>query len=68
VEDKTYGEDGEAMEKLERKASKNGIEFISGKQRHIGSDRTKEIIDNFYRDLKSKGVKFILNTKVTKFY
>ncbi|MCD6127199.1 MAG: NAD(P)/FAD-dependent oxidoreductase [Methanomicrobia archaeon] len=66
VEDKTYGEDGEAMEKLERKASKNGIEFISGKQRHIGSDRTKEIIDNFYRDLKSKGVKFILNTKVTR--
>ncbi|RLF99100.1 FAD-dependent oxidoreductase [Thermococci archaeon] len=65
VEDKTYGVDGEALEELKRKASKNGIEFISGKQRHIGSDKTKEIIDTFYRDLKSRGVKFLLNTKIT---
>ncbi len=66
VEDSTYGEDGESLENLERKASKNGIEFIAGKQRHIGSDRTKQVVDNFYQSLKSKGVKFLLNTKISK--
>jgi hypothetical protein len=65
VENKTYGVNGEALEELKRKASKSGIEFISGKQRHIGSDRTKEVVDTFYRDLVKKKVQFLLNTKVS---
>ncbi|MEA1993149.1 MAG: NAD(P)/FAD-dependent oxidoreductase [Euryarchaeota archaeon] len=64
VDDSTYGVDGEQMEALQRKASKSGIEFIPGKQRHIGSDNTKKVVDNFYRDLKSKGVGFLLKTKI----
>ncbi|MHC1605116.1 MAG: NAD(P)/FAD-dependent oxidoreductase [Candidatus Methanofastidiosia archaeon] len=61
-----FGINGEELDKLKRKASSHGIEFISGKQRHMGSDKTPIIIDRFYKELKSKGVKFITNTKIEK--
>lgn len=59
-----FGDNEDSLKYLRRKASAHGIDFISGKQRHMGSDKTPIIIDNFCRELKSKGVRFVTNTKV----
>ncbi|MFQ6089229.1 MAG: NAD(P)/FAD-dependent oxidoreductase [Candidatus Methanofastidiosia archaeon] len=61
---KTYGVNRDSLNFLKRKASSNGIEFIAGRQRHMGTDKTKLIVDKFYRYLKERGVKFILNTEI----
>ncbi len=64
-----YGAPKEAMEPkaedaemLRRKAAAAGARFIAIKQRHMGSDKTPEIISAFKKDLVQKGVKFLLNT------
>lgn len=54
----------EDAEMLQRKAASAGARFISIKQRHMGSDRTPEIIEAFQRDLEKRGVKFLLATRV----
>lgn len=52
------------VEDLSRRAASVGARFIAIKQRHMGSDRTPEIIRAFGEDLKRSGVKFILNCSV----
>jgi uncharacterized protein len=54
----------EEQEILKRKAAAAGARFISIRQRHMGSDKTQEIIANFKKDLDRRGVKFLLNTFV----
>jgi len=61
-----FGTNEDDLKFLRRKASSHGIEFISGRQRHMGSDKTPIIIDKFYKELKSKGVKFVTKTKVER--
>jgi len=61
---KIYHADGAIVEELERKAAAAGAKFIPIPQRHIGSDKAPQIIKNFKRDLETKGVTFLLNTKV----
>ncbi|WP_457751869.1 NAD(P)/FAD-dependent oxidoreductase [Thermococcus sp.] len=51
----------------EQRAAQAGVKFIPIIQRHIGSDRTPEVIDNIKRYLKSKGVEFLLWTKALEF-
>ena len=60
----TFGVNAGALEWLKRKAASSGIEFISGKQRHMGTDKTQVIISNFYEYLKNQGIQFQLETKV----
>lgn len=60
----SYGVDDTSLEWLKRKASSSNIEFISGKQRHMGTDRTRMIVSHFYEYLKEQGVTFRLQTKV----
>ena len=64
ADEELFGMNERALEWLKRKASSNGIEFISGKQRHMGTDKTQMIISTFYEYLKEKGVNFQLRTKV----
>lgn len=52
------------VEMLQRRAASVGAKFIEIKQRHIGSDKAKEVISRFKHDLDSKGVHFMLRTKV----
>ena len=59
--DKLYGKN---THELEKKASSVGIQFIPIPQRHIGSDRLPTVINSIRRYLESKGVEFLLNTKV----
>lgn len=58
------GEDEEALAQLKKVAAESGVEFIAGRQRHIGTGKIREVIDNFYQDLLKKGVVFRLETKV----
>lgn len=59
-----FGMNERSLEWLKRKASSTGIEFISGKQRHMGTDKTRMIISNFYEYLRKQNVTFKLKTKV----
>ncbi len=59
-----FGTNERSLDWLKRKASSNGIEFISGKQRHMGTDKTRVIVSAFYDHLKSEGINFQLKTKV----
>lgn len=47
-----------------REAAAAGIKFIPIVQRHMGSDRTPEIINSIRSELESKGVVFMLETEV----
>jgi len=58
------GEDEEALSRLKKVAAESGVEFIAGRQRHIGTGKIREVIDNLYQDLCRKGVVFRLETKV----
>jgi uncharacterized FAD-dependent dehydrogenase len=60
---KLYGQNSEDLEKI---AATHGIEFIPIPQRHIGSDLLPAVIESIKRYLESKGVTFLLNTKVEK--
>ncbi|WP_461866204.1 NAD(P)/FAD-dependent oxidoreductase [Thermococcus sp.] len=51
----------------ERRAAQAGVKFIPIIQRHIGSDHTPEVIGSIKKHLESKGVKFLLWTKVLEF-
>ncbi len=54
------GEDPEALGELRQSAAQAGVEFIAGRQRHIGTGRIREVIDAIYRDLVERGVRFEL--------
>ncbi len=51
------------IEKLMKTAASCGAEFIPIEQKHIGSDRSPDIIRKFKEKLESLGVKFVLGTK-----
>ncbi|MGC9529774.1 MAG: NAD(P)/FAD-dependent oxidoreductase [Candidatus Bipolaricaulaceae bacterium] len=58
------GEDQAALAQLKKAAAEGGIEFIAGRQRHIGTRRIREVIDALYQDLRGRGVEFRLETEV----
>jgi uncharacterized FAD-dependent dehydrogenase len=61
----TYsGEDAAALARLYQAAAQAGIEFIAGRQRHIGTSRIREVIDALYHDLLNRGIEFRLGTRV----
>jgi uncharacterized FAD-dependent dehydrogenase len=69
---RSYGAPGEAQaptpedeEMLRRKAAAAGARFIPIKQRHMGSDRTPQIIAAFKQDLEHRGVRFLLHACMT---
>lgn len=59
-----YTPKGEEVEMLKRRAASVGARFIEIVQRHIGSDNAPRVIANFERDLKERGIEFLLNTLV----
>ncbi len=58
------GEDEDALGRLRKVAAEAGVEFIAGRQRHIGTSKIREVIDNLYRDLQRQGVTFLLGKQV----
>jgi len=63
--DELYKGNEEEIEELKRRAASVGACFIEINQRHIGSDKTKEVIKSFKNDLTEHGIEFMLNTCVT---
>ncbi|MDM7913566.1 MAG: NAD(P)/FAD-dependent oxidoreductase [Methanotrichaceae archaeon] len=61
---KTQEPSQEDAEMLGHKAASAGARFIPIRQRHMGSDRTPQIIAAFKEDLVRKGVSFMLNSCV----
>lgn len=55
---------GEEVELLKRRAAAVGARFIEITQRHMGSDNAPKVIGNFEKDLKDRGIEFLLSTKV----
>ncbi|HIQ00152.1 TPA: FAD-binding protein [Candidatus Bipolaricaulota bacterium] len=62
--EKYSGEDREALAALKKRAAEVGIEFIAGRQRHIGTRRIREVIDAMYQDLLARGIEFRLGVEV----
>ena len=57
----------EKIKSLQRRSAQNGVRFIPIIQRHVGSDHTKELIENIKNTLQNRGVSFLLNTEVLEF-
>ncbi len=55
---------GDKVEQLKRSAAAFGARFIEITQRHMGSDNAPKVIGNFEKDLKDRGIEFLLDTKV----
>jgi uncharacterized FAD-dependent dehydrogenase len=61
----TYsGEDAGALARLYQAAAQAGIEFIAGRQRHIGTSKIRKVIDALYHDLIDRGIGFRLGARV----
>lgn len=58
------GENAIDLARLKQLASQAGIEFIAGRQRHIGTAVIREVIDRLYHSLLDDGIEFRLETKV----
>lgn len=61
---KVFKPDEKKVEELERKAASAGITFIPITQRLIGTENAKNVIGCLEGELKEKGVRFILRTRV----
>ncbi len=59
------GESSEKLKSLKQKAGKYGINFIPGRQKHVGTKKVRDIIDRFYKHLEKNGIEFDLETEVT---
>jgi len=64
--EKYYGEDAAALAELKKTASCYGIEFISGKQRHLGTASVRQIIDRFYHHLVEQGTLTSLENRIQR--
>lgn len=64
-----YGFDGNEfynekyLLKLEEKAEKHGIEFRKIRQKHIGTDRLRRVLENFKDNIEKRGVEFRFLTR-----
>lgn len=54
------GDDPHALAELKKAASQVGVEFIAGRQRHIGTRHIREVIEAMYHDLLRRGIQFQL--------
>lgn len=61
---KYSGEDPDALAELKKMASRYGIEFISGRQRHMGTTSVRQIIDRLYHYLCEGGITFLLENRI----
>ena len=61
---KLYSPKEEDIADVLRKSSETGIKFIPIVQRHMGSDKTPDIINSIKTELEGKGVVFLLETEV----
>ena len=61
-----YTADDEQVKDLARKAAASGIRFVPIPQRHMGTDNTPRVIENFKDDLIKKGGHLLIRKRVTQ--
>lgn len=66
IEGEYSGVNSEGLRELKRLANKYGVEFIAGKQKHMGTDRVRRVAELFYQELRSRGIQFLLNAEVQR--
>lgn len=59
---KLSGTDHEKIKFWINRSKEYGMELVSVKQRHMGTDVTHLIVKNFQKELESKGITFLLKT------
>jgi len=64
VTSKAYFPDTKEAKELIDEAQRSGIEVVSRKLVHIGTDKLPEVIKNFDTYLRKKGIEIITNTKI----
>lgn len=62
--DEIYAPSEDDISGILRKSAAAGIKFIPIVQRHIGSDKTPQVINSIRKEIEGKGAKFLLETEV----
>jgi uncharacterized FAD-dependent dehydrogenase len=62
--DELYAPGEEDIDEILRKSAASGIKFIPIIQRHMGSDKTPDIINSMKDELQNNGAVFLLETEV----
>ncbi len=62
--DELYAPSDEDIAEILKKSAATGIKFIPIVQRHIGFDKTPDVINYIKEELENKGVKFLLGTEI----
>ncbi|MBI3463214.1 MAG: FAD-dependent oxidoreductase [Planctomycetes bacterium] len=58
------GVQSDPIRRLRAQAHRHGVEFLAGKQRHIGTDHVPDVVTALYDSLRSRGIRFRLNSTV----
>jgi uncharacterized protein len=56
--EKLYGTNEASIKKLKEKAERCGLKLIDAKQRHVGTDNSKNLVESFKKELENKNVQF----------
>jgi uncharacterized FAD-dependent dehydrogenase len=62
--DELYSPSQDDIAEILKKSAASGIKFIPIVQRHIGSDKTPDVINSIKEELENKGVIFLLENEV----
>ncbi|MCY0860337.1 MAG: NAD(P)/FAD-dependent oxidoreductase [Sulfolobaceae archaeon] len=62
--DRLFEPDKEKVKEIQKKAAKVGAEFIPIRQRHIGTDKSPEVIENMTRFVENSGIQIRELTEV----
>jgi len=63
---KYSGENPRALGELKKTASRYGIEFIPGRQRHMGTTAVREAVTQFYHHLLNSGIETSLKNRIER--
>lgn len=58
------GIEGSDSRALKKRAAEYGVEFVIGKQRHLGTDKLPQIMNRLYQRIRSKNIDFMLGTEI----
>jgi len=64
ADEKLHGTDQKEIDKWVTRARRCGAELVACKQRHVGTDESKNLINKYKSQLESLKVKFFLNREV----
>lgn len=64
--EKYSGVNSQKIKDIQRKAQQFGIQFVPGKQRHLGTENVRKVSTNLFEKLKKEGITFLPKVRVEK--